>query len=71
MMRFNTLTRVAAPIALPTTAQYIFCSVNRLGTPSPIDMEPAGMSPIDIDMITTEGHGCREEVLGINVEIQP
>jgi hypothetical protein len=37
-------------MALPTTAQYIFCRVNRLGTPSPMDIEPAGMSPIDIDI---------------------
>lgn len=50
-MRSSRLTRVATPIALPTTAQYIFCRVNRLGTPSPMDIEPAGMSPIDMDIL--------------------
>src|SRR3954452_21536665 len=34
-------------------------------------MEPAGMSPIDIDIITREGHRCREEDLGIKVDTQP
>lgn len=44
--RFRRLTSVAAPMALPTTAQYIFCSVKRLGAPLPMDIEPMGMSVI-------------------------
>ena len=48
-----TLTRVKAPMAAPTTAQYILSKVNRLGTPSPLDMSPMDMSipPMSISMI--------------------
>lgn len=40
-------TIVATPITLPTTAQYVCCRANMLGTPLPMDMDPIDMPPID------------------------
>lgn len=53
-IRFKMLTIVAAPMALPTTAQYIFCIVRRLGAPSLMDIAPMGMSLIK----SMVGGGC-------------
>lgn len=43
-----------APIADPTTAQYIFSKVKRLGMPFPMDMLPIDMSmpPISIPLMS-------------------
>lgn len=49
---------VAVAMTLPTTVQYIFCRSDRLGTPFPVDVEPMGMS--DINMLG--GGGERGEM---------